>query len=85
MEPNASKTLSLLSRKPPWFRGIALAICLIFTFQQLCQGADVSNLMFHEKNYVEKQGFSALDFIQQLQLEQEYLRSQQKVKGDASI
>ena len=77
--PCTVECINKLAAKPLWLRAIAGVVCFIFVFQQAAYSLNFSELTFDDKNFVEKQGISAAEFLQQTQNEHDYLLRQQKV------
>lgn len=73
---NFGEKVIFKTRRARWFKLVAGTLCFIFSFQQLASAVDFSSLSYNEKNYVETQGYSAQDFIKQMELDQDYLRRQ---------
>ena len=79
MQDKGLNTITKLAAKPLWLRIVSAGVCFIFVVQQAAYSLDFSELNFDDKKFVEKQGISAAEFLQQAQNERDYLLRQQKV------
>ena len=73
---NYGKGLVFVTYKAKWFKSVALMLSFVMLYQSVASAVDFSTLTYNEKNFVETQGYSAQDFIKQMELDQDYLRRQ---------